>query len=327
MSAAPCISRMPNPPPAVKTGNTVRCAVSLASSVVVTPTPARIAAAASPATTVLPRSSPCWSANASRSVCMSRWPSTASARSAASRCSGVHRPWRSTKDEDGAAGRFDTGAGRRCRRRRQAVAGATAPGASGGATSGGAPDAVHHAQPRAAPGVDLAPVLRPALGRADAVDRRRSAQGGGRSGVEHHRRRAALLDGVDRLVQQPAVWPRSPVAGARCSRVRSWIAPMRLDRPLVVHVDVGAHAGVGLRALLVRIEAVVVAAVPARAVVGQLVQLEPLRAHQRLVDRLAEAGEERVPVVVAVVDRHVVLRDRRSRRTAGSRTPAGTAGW
>ena len=38
------ISAMPNPPPGVKTGNTVLCAVSLASSVVVMEQPLRIAA-------------------------------------------------------------------------------------------------------------------------------------------------------------------------------------------------------------------------------------------------------------------------------------------
>src|SRR5580704_9553941 len=43
----------------------------------------------------------------------------------------------------------------------------------------------------------------------------------------------------------------------RCSRVRSWIAPID-STALVVHVDVAAHAGEGRGRLLVRIEAVVV---------------------------------------------------------------------
>ena len=58
-SAPPCISGMSKPPPAVNTGNTLLCAVSLASSVVVMVTPSRMALAASDATSVLPRSTPC----------------------------------------------------------------------------------------------------------------------------------------------------------------------------------------------------------------------------------------------------------------------------
>ena len=56
---APAISSTPMPPPAANTSNTVRCEVSLASSVVVIVTPARIALEASDATSVLPRSTPC----------------------------------------------------------------------------------------------------------------------------------------------------------------------------------------------------------------------------------------------------------------------------
>ena len=58
-SPPPCISAMPKPPPGVNTGNTVRCAVSLASSVVVMVTPERMALMASEASNVLPRSTPC----------------------------------------------------------------------------------------------------------------------------------------------------------------------------------------------------------------------------------------------------------------------------
>ena len=71
-----------------------------------------------------------------------------------------------------------------------------------------------------------------------------------------------------------------------------------------------AHAGIGLGRLLVRIETVIVALVLARFVVRQLVQFEPLLAHLLLVDRRRVAGEDRVPVAVLVVDRHVPLRDR-----------------
>src|SRR5690349_20233953 len=61
-SAAPSISFMPKPPPGVKAGNTVRCAVSLASRVVVTPTPLFIEESSAAAVTDLPRITPCWSA-------------------------------------------------------------------------------------------------------------------------------------------------------------------------------------------------------------------------------------------------------------------------
>ncbi len=58
-SPPPSISGMPKPPPAVNTGNTVLCEVSLASSVVVSEQPLRITLAASRAITVLPRRMPC----------------------------------------------------------------------------------------------------------------------------------------------------------------------------------------------------------------------------------------------------------------------------
>ena len=50
----------------------------------------------------------------------------------------------------------------------------------------------------------------------------------------------------------------------------------RFHRPLVVHVDVGAHAGIGRGRLLVRVEAVIVRPVLARAIVRQLIQFETL---------------------------------------------------
>src|SRR5215468_712073 len=96
-SAAPSISAIPKPPPGVKTGNAVFWAVSLASSVVVIEQPLRIAAAASPAITVLPRRMPCWSGNDSRTTSSRRCSIAFSALTAASNCSSFHSPWRSTK--------------------------------------------------------------------------------------------------------------------------------------------------------------------------------------------------------------------------------------
>src|SRR5262245_29228022 len=96
-SPPPSISAMPNPPPGVKTGNTVLCAVSLASSVVVIEQPLRITAAASLAITVFPRKMPCWSGNDRRTTSSPCCSISLSALTAASNCSSFHSPWRSTK--------------------------------------------------------------------------------------------------------------------------------------------------------------------------------------------------------------------------------------
>ena len=55
-------------------------------------------------------------------------------------------------------------------------------------------------------------------------------------------------------------------------------AALALDRPLVVDVDVEAHAGEGLALLLRDAVAVVVVAANQRPVVGNLVELQPLLA-------------------------------------------------
>jgi hypothetical protein len=56
---APPISGIPNPAPSSNTGKTVECEVSFASKVDVMVTPLRIARAASAASSVFPRSTPC----------------------------------------------------------------------------------------------------------------------------------------------------------------------------------------------------------------------------------------------------------------------------
>ena len=96
-SPAPSISVMPKPPPGVKTGNTVLCAVSLASSVVVIAQPLRITCAASLAITAFPRRMPCWSGNDRRTTSSACSSIHRSALAAASNCSSLHSPWRSTK--------------------------------------------------------------------------------------------------------------------------------------------------------------------------------------------------------------------------------------
>src|SRR5437868_647079 len=124
-SAAPSSSFMPKPAPGCQTGNTVRCEVSFKSMVAEKPTPFFSAASISPAANVLPRSTPCWSAKASRTA--------------------------------------------------------------------------------ASLGVELLPVVLPALGRAHAVDRDRPADRGSARRVEPHRRLLAVAHLADRRQQHAAI--------------------------------------------------------------------------------------------------------------------------
>ncbi len=95
-SAAPSSSFMPKAAPGCQTGNTVRCAVSFSSIVAEKPTPFLSAASISPAAKVLPRSTPCWSAKASRTTDISpAWMRRSASRVAVLRSS-VQRPARST---------------------------------------------------------------------------------------------------------------------------------------------------------------------------------------------------------------------------------------
>src|SRR6516165_4138422 len=83
-----------------------------------------------------------------------------------------------------------------------------------------------------------------------------------------------------------------------------------LAGPLIVDINIGAHAGICVVLLLVRIETVIVALVFAGHIVRQFVELQALTPHLVLVDGRAEAGEYRVPIMPSVVDRNVPLRDR-----------------
>jgi hypothetical protein len=60
-------------------------------------TPLRIALAASDASRVLPRSTPCWSANEKRTTSSFSFLRMRSTRVAAFACASLHRLWRSTK--------------------------------------------------------------------------------------------------------------------------------------------------------------------------------------------------------------------------------------
>src|SRR5215813_5107552 len=128
------------------------------------------------------------------------------------------------------------------------------------------------------------PVALPVAGRSNAVDAGRAGDGSGFGGIEHHHGLAALTGLIESAPQQPAVGGDRLVGRAEMLLGAVLDRPHRLARPLVVHIDVGAHARIGRVLLLVRIESVVVALVLARHVVRQFVKLEPLAAHLILVD-------------------------------------------
>src|SRR5581483_4501050 len=125
----------------------------------------------------------------------------------------------------------------------------------------------------------LLPIALPVVGGTDAVDASGTGDGGSFRSIERHERSLALACLLDGLAQHAAISRDGLV------RLTEMLARAVLDLahglagPLVVHIDVGAHAGIGLVLLLVRIETVVVALVPARHVIRELVKLEALAAH------------------------------------------------
>src|SRR5262249_12048218 len=128
------------------------------------------------------------------------------------------------------------------------------------------------------------PVALPVADRSNAVDAGRASDGSGFGGIEHHHGLAALSGLIESAPQQPAIGGDRLVGRAEMLLGAILDRPHRLARPLVVHIDVGAHARIGRMLLLVRIESVVVALVLARHIVRQFVKLEPLAAHLILVD-------------------------------------------
>src|SRR5262245_38246421 len=147
-------------------------------------------------------------------------------------------------------------------------------------------------------------------GKGDAVDSEGTLEAGRQLATDGKDGRLATLDLVDGALQQAAVGGDRLVGGAEVLHGPVLDAAKALHRPLVVDVDVLAHARIGLVLLLVRVEAVVVAAVLLRPVVGQLVYLEPLGAHGGPVDGCAEAGEDSVRVAALVIDGVLALRKR-----------------
>src|ERR1700722_3535020 len=127
------------------------------------------------------------------------------------------------------------------------------------------------------------PIALPVAGRADAVDAGRAGDGRRRGRIEHHHRLAAIAGLLERLPQQPAVGTDCLVRRAEMLRRAILDRAHRLACPLVVHIDVGAHARIGRVLLLARIEAVIVALVLARYVIRQFIKLESLAAHLVLV--------------------------------------------
>src|SRR5262245_58053264 len=123
--------------------------------------------------------------------------------------------------------------------------------------------------------IRLLPVAAPVRARADAIDGRGSGHSRRCSGIKDHRRFSAPPDLVKGGAQNAAI------GGDRLIRLTQVLPGAILDdahgfaRPLIVDVDVGAHAGERRVLLLVRIEPVVVALILARDVIGKLVELEP----------------------------------------------------
>src|SRR6266404_7632368 len=153
--------------------------------------------------------------------------------------------------------------------------------------------------------IDLHPEGFPSPRGADAVHGGGTLDAPRMRGIEEHERLCAGSNLLDLLPQQAAILNDRLVglaemlAGAVLDRTH------RFDRPLVVHVDVGAHASVGRGRLLMRIETVIVRFVLPRTIIGKFVQFEALVAHLVLVDRRGIRGEDRIPIAVLVIHRHV----------------------
>src|SRR5438105_1209391 len=130
----------------------------------------------------------------------------------------------------------------------------------------------------------LLPIPLPVVGRADAIDRRRAGDAGGARGIKDHDRLFPFARLFDGLPQQLAISADRLVGGAEMLSGAILDRTHRLAGPLIVHVDVGAHAGISLVLLLLWIETVVVAFVLVRDVIGQLIEREALAPHLIFVD-------------------------------------------
>src|SRR5262249_33828494 len=155
--------------------------------------------------------------------------------------------------------------------------------------------------------VEVLPVFFQAIARTDAVDRRRPGDLAGALSVEHHQRLLARLVLANGIHQEATVEHDSLVGAAEVLPGAVLDAALRLAGPLVVDVDVEAHAGEGRLLLFLDAEAPAVRSAEDRLVVRRGIGPQALRAHRVLVDRGAEAREDRIPVAAVVVDRHVPL--------------------
>src|SRR5581483_8441370 len=95
------------------------------------------------------------------------------------------------------------------------------------------------------------PIALPVAGRPDAIDAGRARDGSGFGGVEHHHGPVTLAGPVERPPQQPAIGGDRLVRHTEMLLGAVLNRPHRLARPLVVHIDVGAHARIGRVLLLV----------------------------------------------------------------------------
>src|SRR6186713_3657823 len=122
----------------------------------------------------------------------------------------------------------------------------------------------------------LLPIALPIVDRADAVDRRWPGDACRLGRVKHHDRLFAFARLLDRLTQKLAICADRLIGRTEMLVGAILYCAHRLAGPLVVHIDVGAHAGIGVVLLLMGIKTVVVALVLVRDVIRQLIELEPL---------------------------------------------------
>src|SRR4249920_1268667 len=124
----------------------------------------------------------------------------------------------------------------------------------------------------------LLPIALPIVDRPDAVDRRRPGDTCRLRAIKHHDRLFAFARLLDRLTQKLAICANRLVGRTEVLVSAILNRAHRLAGPLVVYIDVGAHAGIGLVLLLMGIKTVVVVLVLVRDVIRQLIELKPLAA-------------------------------------------------
>src|SRR5512139_2004063 len=99
----------------------------------------------------------------------------------------------------------------------------------------------------------LLPIALPIVDRPDSIDRCWPGYACRLCGIKHHDRLFAFARLLDRLTQKLAICADRLIGRTEMLDGAILDRAHRLAGPLVVHIDVGAHAGIGLVLLLVRI--------------------------------------------------------------------------